>query len=108
MPLIDSQLVPKSRRNLVTRHSREKLYGTHLKQRIQLIVILMLMILERQLNHGASSMKTRSKKTAASVKWNALPMATYLISTLTSTEMKITLASMERLHGSSSLITSPG
>jgi len=101
----DSPLAPKSRRNSATRHSRERLYGT---QRIQLSVILMQMVLERQLNHGALNMKTRNKKIAMNAKWNELLMTTCRFLILTSTEMTIALASMERLHGSSSLTTFPG
>jgi len=68
----------------------------------------MLMILGKLLSPGGLNMKTRNKRIAMSVKWNELPVATYLGSILTSIAMMIALASMERPHGSLSPTTSQG
>jgi len=68
----------------------------------------MLMILGKLLSHGELNMKTRNKKTAMSVRWNELPMATYLGSILTNIVTMIALVSMEKPHGSLSPTTSQG
>jgi len=102
---IDFRLEPKSRRSSATGCSKERSYGV---LKTQLNGTPMLMILGKLLSLGELNMKTRNNEIAMSVRWNRLPMATYLSSILTNIETMITLVSMERPRGSLSLTTSQG